>query len=370
MLTPAPLNPPGHTAGRYAYVGSRTSPERDGHGRGIEVFDTANNWALVHHVPCDNPTYLIYGPTRDVLYCAHGDSPHISAFTVDHATGTLTLLNRIETGGVNPVHLAVTPDHRYLLVANHNSGTVSSITLETGGRLGDIVHILGMPGDPGPHRTAQNGSKPHQVQFDPTGTFAVVPDKGLDALFILTVDSSGKLFLRDNLTVKAREMSGPRHVVFHPTRPYLYSVEEFRSTVTHYGYDPRTYRITTRQIVSSVPDTVTGDTRAAEIAIDSTGGTLYVSNRGGAGDHTPGGEEPDTIGVFSIDPASGRLTNPDWTETGGIRPRFFCLDGQGHLIAAHERSDSIAIHDITPGTGHLGKPRHLADTGSPVAVLI
>ena len=295
MLTPAPPNPPG----RYAYVGSRTSPERDGHGRGIEVFDTANNWASAHHVPCDNPTYLIYGPTREVLYCAHGDSPHISAFIVDHATGSLTLLNRIESGGVNPVHLTATPDNRYLLVANHNSGTVCSIALQPDGRLGDIVHILAMPGDPGPHRTAQNGSKPHQVQFDPTGTFAVVPDKGLDALFVLTVDSAGKLILRENLTVQAREMSGPRHVVFHPTRPHLYSVEEFRSTVTQYDYDPRTFRVTTRQIVSSVPDTITGDTRAAEIAIDPAGRTVYVSNRGGGGDHTPGGPRCPVVGLMS-----------------------------------------------------------------------
>lgn len=364
---------PNPAAPRVAYVGSRTSVARDGLGRGIEVFavpaDPTKPWRHRQQVLCDNPTYLIFGPDRSTVYCAHGDTPNISAYEVDPDTGTLSLINRIDGGGTNPVHLAVSPDQRYLLVANHNTGTLSSLIIKKDGSIGDLMHVLAMPGTPGPHRVAQDSSKPHQIVFDPAGRFAVVPDKGLDRLFVITIDEHGALQLHPDRTVAAREMSGPRHAVFHPTLPYLYTVEEFRSTVTTYRYDPDTFTVAPLQILSSVPDTVTGDSRGGEIAIHPSGEVLYVSNRGGAGDHTPGGDQPDTIGAFRIDPDSGRLTDPTWTETEGIRPRFFCLLDGDRVIVSHERGHTVAQHPLNPN-GTLGPPRRLAETPSAVVVLI
>ena len=356
-----------------AYVGSRTSQQRDGLGVGLTVYRTGlpgTPWTQIQVVSCDNPSYLIFNIERSVLYCAHGDTTDLSAFAVDPNTGELTLLNRIQSEGENPVHLTLSPDGRHLIVAGHNSGTISSHSLQDDGAIGPTVGIARMSGQPGPHRQYQNSSKPHQVEFDPSGLFAVVPDKGLDCLFVVTIAADGGLALDESLTVRLPEMAGPRHVRFHPTLPYLYSIDEFRSTVTAYRFDRDSSRIIPLQVRSAAPDTLIDDSRGAEIAVHPNGGTIYVSNRSGAGDHTPGGDHPDTIGVFQIDTSTGRLHSPKWVETAGIRPRFFCLDGSSQIIVAHERSHTIASHHIDEATGHPAAPRLLARTGSPVAVLL
>ena len=47
---------------------------------------------------------------------------------------------------------------------------------------------LRLEGEPGPHRVEQPFAKPHQVEFDPSGRFIVVPDKGVDRIFTCRID--------------------------------------------------------------------------------------------------------------------------------------------------------------------------------------
>ncbi|MEU9342698.1 lactonase family protein [Streptomyces sp. NPDC048278] len=356
--------------GAVAYVGSRTTAAREGRGKGIEVYDVGPRgdvWTLLQTVGLDNPTFLATDHSRRFLYAAHGDLDYVSAFRIDPDSGLLSALGRQETGGRNPAHLAVDPTDRFLVVANHSSGSVASLPLLADGRLGPVSDLLALPGEPGPHRTDQTGSKPHHVPFTPDGRFVVVPDKGLDQVFTLTLEpDSGKLgHLR---SAAARECAGPRHIAFHPRLPYAYTIDELRSTVTTYRWDARDGALEAVQTLSSTAPTTTGDSRGGEIAVSPDGRFVYASNRGGAGDSTPGGPEPDTIGVFAVE--DGMLTPVGWTSTEGIRPRFFCLGPDGRkLYAANERSHSIVVFDVDPGTG-LPRPNGaVVRTGSPVCVL-
>jgi 6-phosphogluconolactonase len=357
---------------QFAYVGSRTSRHREGKGTGIEVFQVTGpeeRWTKVQTLPMANPTYLTFSPSRRRIYSAHGDATTVRVLEIDPLEGTLTLVNEVDSGGENPVHLAVSPDERFLLIANHNSGTVASLPILADEDLGAPISVLELFGELGPHRRDQNGPKPHQIVFDPTGNFLLVPDKGMDSIFVLELDADGTLTMDPGRTTRLREMSGPRHLVLHPSGTRAYSLEEFRSTVTRYDWDATRGRLSLRQVVPSTPEEMTADSRAGEIAIDAQGRHVYVSNRGGPGDASPGGFTPDTIGVFTVD-NEGRLVRPHWTETIGIRPRFFCFDPTGtKLLVAHERGHSIAVHDVDPDSGDLAPGRILATTGSPVFIL-
>ncbi|EFL28280.1 LigA protein [Streptomyces himastatinicus ATCC 53653] len=183
-----------------AYVGSRTTPARNGQGKGIEVYDIgpgapdADRWTLLQTVELDNPTFLAVDHTRRYLYAVHGDLSHVSAFRIEPGTGRLGDLGSQETGGRNPAHLAVDPSNRFLVVANHSSGSVASLPLREDGRLGPVTDLLLLPGEPGPHRAEQTGAKPHHVPFAPDGRFLAVPGKGLDRVFTLALDATpGKL---------------------------------------------------------------------------------------------------------------------------------------------------------------------------------
>ncbi|MGP3769639.1 lactonase family protein [Streptomyces sp. SDT5-1] len=369
-MTPTADNPT-----TVAYVGSRTTPERAGDGKGIEVYgvrDGGTPWEPLQVIEADNPTFLVTDRTRRFLYAVHGDLSEVSAYRIAPGSGRLTPLGRQDTGGRNPAHLAVDPTNRFLVVANHSSGTVASLPLREDGSIGPLADLLPLPGTPGPHRVEQTGAKPHHVPFSPDGRFVVVPDKGTDRIFTLTLDAdSGKLDPGPEPSTVTREFAGPRHLAFHPHLPYAYTIDELRSTVTTYRWDASRGSLEALHTVPSTPPHATGDSRGAEIALSPDGRFLYASNRGGAGDREPGGPRPDTIALFAVSTSTGLPTPVDWFSTEGIRPRHFCLSGNGRLLyAANERSHSIETFAVDTTSGRLRHRGRVARTGSPTCVLL
>jgi 6-phosphogluconolactonase (cycloisomerase 2 family) len=347
----------------YAYVGCRTTKERGAHGRGLEVFRVDENraWSHVQTVPdLANPSFLAFGKARDVLYTVHGDFSEVSAFRIDPATGRLSALNQQSTGGRNPVHLATDETGRFLVVANFATGTVALLPIEPDGSLGEICDRLELPGTPGPHRSEQKGSHPHQVLPDPQQRRFLIPDKGVDKVFVLRLDVEGrKLVLDDTLSVIARQGAAPRHGVFHPSAPYLYMANELDSTVTTYGYDAASERLTPKEIVSTLPPSCVVTSHAAGIQITPDGRFVYVSNRG-----------HDSVAVFAIDKQACTLRQVDCVASGGTKPRFITLDPAGTtLFVANETSDTIVPFAVDRQTGALSASDPVVQTGSPVCIV-
>ncbi|MGR3911583.1 lactonase family protein, partial [Burkholderia sp. SR8] len=210
----------------------------------------------------------------------------------------------------------------------------------------------------GPHRVEQKQAKPHFNPFDPTGRFVIVPDKGLDRVFSFRF-ADGRLTPADPAFVVTRETAGPRHVAFHPDGAHAYVVNELDSTVTTYRYASSSGALTPVQIVSSLPDTYTGNSRASEIEVDPAGRFVYASNRG-----------DDSIAVFRIDPATGRLAFVAAEPTGGRTPRFMAGTPDGRFMyALNEDSDSIVAFAIDPATGRLRPTGFSVASGSPVCMV-
>jgi 6-phosphogluconolactonase (cycloisomerase 2 family) len=107
----------------FAYVGSRTTRERNARGDGINVYRVdaiSGDWTHVQLVESLlNPSFLALDRSGRFLYCVHGDASEISAFSIDPETGRLTFIHQETTEGKNPVHLSVDPGNRFLIVANH-----------------------------------------------------------------------------------------------------------------------------------------------------------------------------------------------------------------------------------------------------------
>lgn len=346
----------------YAYVGTRTTRERNARGEGISVYrvDPATGALDRVHLVGDlvNPSFLTLNRAGDRLYTVHGDGSEVSAFTVDRQTGALTFLNRMDTGGRNLVHLALGPKGGHLVVSSHLTGEVLVLTVEADGRLGAVTHREAMPGEPGPHRKEQPFAKPHFNPFDPSGRFVVVPDKGLDKTFVFRFEN-GQLTPAAFPEAQGREASGPRHLAFHPSKPWAYIANELDSTVTACRFDAATGQITPFQIVSGLSDSYTGNSRNSEIEVHPSGKALYVSNRG-----------EDTIAVLAIEQDSGRVRLIQSMPCGGKTPRFFALMPGGRFMhVLNEDSDSIVTLAVDAQLGILTHTGQSQRCGSPVCMV-
>jgi 6-phosphogluconolactonase (cycloisomerase 2 family) len=348
----------------FAYIGSFTTAQRKAYGVGVEVYALNREngtMTLVQRLGgLVNPSFLTLSPDGRFLFAAHGDGDYASAFVLDPTNGHARLLNTAKTGGLNGARAITDRAGQALLVANYASGNVSVLPIAADGRLLEATQTVPMTGDPGPHRLEQTSSHPHDVVFDPSGRYVLVPDKGLDRIFVFHYDPD-RLHLSPTAqrSVQSRPGAGPRHAVFHPALPYVWVINELDNTIATYRFDTNDGRLTLQQILSTLPaDHFTGNT-AAEIALSPDGRFLYGSNRG-----------HDSIVTYDIDQSNGLLHALNWQPTQGHGPRFFGIAaGSNLLLVANEQSDSIIRFRINPMTGALNPVGEILASPTPVSIV-
>ncbi len=347
-----------------AYVGGYTTKERNGRGEGINVYlidETSGAWAHVQLLKdIANPSWLTLDRRGRVLYSAHGEGAEATAYAIDPDSGRLRVLGRQATHGKNGVRLGIDGSDRFLVCANYSSGTVAVLPIDPAGALGTLADLVTLEGKPGPHPTEQAGAHPHDIAFDPRGRFFLVPDKGLDAVFVFRVDgATGKLVAAAPPSVATRPGAGPRHAGFHPTRPYAYVLNELDSTLTTYRFDPDRGGLEPLQVIPTLPPGGSGRNTTSEIAVAPSGRFVYGSNRG-----------HDSIVIFRVDDATGVLSPVGWEPTQGKTPRFFALDPSGaRLYVANQDSDAIVAFRVDETSGTLTPTGEVVKVGSPSAIV-
>ena len=346
---------------RYAYVGCFTTAKRKAKGKGLAVYRVhpkAGRWSLVDPCgPVPNPSYLCLDREQRFLYAAHGDSSVTSAYARNPETGRLRFLGTQKTDGDNSSTVEVDATNRWVVLSTGPG--VAVFPRQPDGSLGRYSTLIIPQGEPGPLRDEQHGPHPHQAAFDRTGKFVVVPDKGLDRIFVFRLDAkNGRLVPCNPPFIEARYAAVPRHITFHPSRPYAYLVNEQESTVNACRWDARRGVLQPFQRVPTTPDTYVGDNMAAEIAILPSGKFLYASNRG-----------HESIAIYAVDARTGRIKPVGWEPVRGKKPRFFALDPDGrHLYAANEDSHTIVEFRVNGRTGKLTATGQVIQTGRPTCL--
>jgi 6-phosphogluconolactonase (cycloisomerase 2 family) len=355
----------------FAYVGAFTTPERKGHGGGINLYrvDQASGaWTHEQLLEIVNPSFLVLDRAQRFLYAVHADLDEVSAYAIDKQNGHITALNKQSCGGKNPVHLSIDPTGRWIVTANYTAGSVGVVAIEKDGTLGPRSDLVNLTGEPGPDGKRQASSHPHDAVFDPSGRFIAVPDLGFDRIFMFRLDTeSGKLTANDPPFVAARAGVGPRHIAFHPTMPFAYVINELGSSVTTYRFDAQRGSLQPIQILPSTPADYTGNNHGAEVAVAPSGRAIYASNRG-----------HDSIGIFDVDQRGGTLTPVGWALTHAKSPRFFCLDPAAKILCAanadegfseEQNTDTIVPFRVNQANGMLTSTGQIIKTYSPCTIV-
>ncbi|AME26832.1 lactonase family protein [Burkholderia sp. PAMC 26561] len=348
----------------FAYVGCRTTHERNARGKGIGVYavePSSGSWEHVESFePLENPSFLTLNEAQNILYAVHGDGTEVSSYAVNATTGKLTALNRQPCGGRNPVHLALSQSGESLVVANYATGNAAQLPIDPDGSLGSVASSVHFPGAAGPHRIEQVSSHPHHISRFVTRRYNtdwhIVPDKGLDTVFAVRWDGVDSMPIPTS--GRAREGAGPRHAVFHPTLAMIYVANELDSTLTAWSFDPLSGALKPLHTMSVVPCDSHKLSRAAGIAIRHDATALYISNRG-----------HDSIATVALDGATGIPSKARWIDAQGQCPRFICLSHDGRMLyVANEQSDSIVQYLLDAKTGAPTPTGHVVSAGSPVCI--
>jgi 6-phosphogluconolactonase len=307
-----------------------------------------------------DPSFLAIHPSGRFLFAVNEvEAGKVLAFSIDQTTGALSRLNDQPSAGVGPAHLSVDRQGRFLLVANYanrQAGTIGILPIGSDGRLATSVdtHSFG------------DGTMPHMITTDPADRFVFVPCKGGPYVAQLRYQAgNGQVEPNQPAKMDSDAQAGPRHMDFHPSGRFAYVINEAALTVTAYAFDGAGGLLSPIETVSTIPEGIT-DRRGfstADIHVHPGGRLLYGSNRG-----------HNSIVIYRVDPATGRLTLVGHESRTIATPRNFHIDPSGSLLlAANQSAGNVTVFRIDQESGllePLGIPTDAGRSPSFVGVVM
>ena len=346
-----------------AYFGTYTKGEDAGKGIYAYRFDSGSGQMTEIGLAAEivDPSFVAIHPNNQYLYAVTEDfegEGAVSAFQIDHETGKLTLLNQVSSKGSGPCHVNVDSTGRMLAVANYGAGSTASFQVNADGTLSEAVSVIQHEGSSVNERR-QQGPHAHSVNFSLDDRFVITADLGTDELFVYKADpATGKIEPNDPPSAKVKAGGGPRHFTFHPSGKFCYAINEMGNTITAFTWDAAMGAMEEIQMISTLPEGYTETSHTAEVRAHPSGKFLYGSNRG-----------YDSIAVFSIDEASGKLTAVEQVSTQGETPRNFDLDPSGkYLFAENQRTNNVVTFAIDQETGRLTPTGQVLNVPMPVCL--
>jgi len=297
-----------------------------------------------------NIQYAWPHPSRRSLYVVSsnggpgtaGDKHFASALTIDPATGNLRLHGEPAALPSRPIHTSVDASGAYLLTAHNNPSKVTVHRIDTDGTIGAPV---AQPGN------LDTGIYAHQILAAPGNRAVMLVTRGNNAAPGQPEDPGAiKIFgfnngMLSNLASIAPKNDqgnglgfGPRHLDFHPTKPWAFVSIERQNKLYVYrldadtglARDPMFVKDTLSDPASPAPQ------GAGPIHVHPNGRFVYVTNRTfpasgpGAREIALGGEN--SVAVFAIDQTTGEPNLVQNIDGRGLQLRTFGIDPTGRIL--------------------------------------
>jgi len=317
-----------------------------------------------------NIQYIWPHPSRRYLYVVSsnggpgltGDKHFANALTIEPATGALRLHGEPAALPSRPIHASVDSSGEFLLTAYNNPSNVTVHKLSADGTVGAPVAQSGK---------LDFGIYAHQIMAAPSNKTVLLVTRGNDAKADRAEDPGAiKTFAFDagalsNLASIAPGNGlgfGPRHLDFHPTKPWVFVSIERQNKLYVYKSDEATGLARDPMFVKDTLANPKPPVRqaAGSIHVHPSGKFVYLTNR--ASDLTTvegktvviDGEN--NVAVFAINEATGEPTLIQNADGRAYELRTFGIDPGGRILVAA----SIKSVPVRDGSGTKMVPARLS----------
>jgi 6-phosphogluconolactonase len=279
-----------------------------------------------------------------------GDKHFATALAIDPASGALRPQGEAAPLPSRPIHCSVDRSGKFLLTAYNNPSNVTVHRINVDGTLGAPVKQSG---------TLDTGIYAHQILAMPDNRAVVLVTRGNNAGGGKLEDPGALKTFAFNDGVLSNLASiapgnglgfGPRHLDFHPAKPWAYVSIERQNKLYVYKFDTATGLARDPTFIKEtlVDPAAPFHQGAGAIHVHPNGKFVYLTNRTfpadrGERDMSKGGGE-DSVAVFAIDQQSGEPTRIQNLDGRGIQLRTFAIDPSGRLLIV------ASIMPLTTGT--------------------
>ena len=293
-------------------------------------------------------------------YGKPGTEHHVTAFRVDPASGALTRHGEPIQLPMRPIHMTTDIPSENILVAFNNPSALHIYRINKDFTPGEEVKQT---------EPIEAGIFAHQVRVTPDNRLAILVTRGNEGTSTQAEDPGAQKVFNYKNGLVTNEVSvapnggkefGPRHLDFHPTKPWMYlSIETQNMMYTYRMEDGRINpEIAFRADTLAEPKNIRARQAASTVHVHPNGRFLYGSNRAQdtmdfAGKKVfKGGEN--SIVVYSINQSTGEPTPIQHIETRGIHPRTFHIDPSGRLMVVQHNlpvnvRDGDAVRAVPAG---------------------
>jgi 6-phosphogluconolactonase (cycloisomerase 2 family) len=339
----ASAQPASQKVALYANVGADlTRYDVDVAGAALTKRETVTLPAAVQYAwPHASRRYLYVATSSSAPgYGTQGTDHHVTAFTIDPASGALKPHGEPIRLPTRPIHMSTDMPSENILVAFNNPSAVRVYRVNKDATPGEEVK---QPGNIDP------GIFAHQVHVTPDNKLAVLVTRGNEATPQKPEDPGAlKVFeYKDGLLTNEVSIApnggkefGPRHLDFHPTKPWMYVSIETQNKMYMFRMENGRINpeIAFRAETLAEPNNIRARQAAGTVHVHPNGRFLYGANRA---EQTveyqgkkvfKGGEN--SIVVYAIDQSTGEPKPIQHADTQKIHPRTFHIDPSGRLLVA------------------------------------
>ncbi|BBI01241.1 6-phosphogluconolactonase [Buchnera aphidicola (Nipponaphis monzeni)] len=313
----------------------------------IQVLQIDNNLSLqtIQKIKIKSQAQpLIISENKKLLYAGVRPIPKIIVYKILD-DGILQKIYEIATIGA-PNHLAFNNDKTLLFCSSYHGECISIFLINKHGLPYKLIN------------TITNIKGCHYSIYINTNTIITTALKSDQILIFNSLKNEN--FLEKKITaINVTKKSGPRHLVLHPFKSILYSINELNSTIDVWFLSNAMNMLHFVQRIKILPESYKGNCWGADIHITPCGNYLYASDR-----------ITNIITAFIINQYNGKIQILEYYVTEK-QPRSFNIDNLGkYLAVTGEKSNNLTLYEIKLNTGHLNKIGSYPVGNNPIWTLI